>query len=115
VHPEENAKIAGVYRNRLDRGMKLDADPTVQYGIGFKDGTWWPQITQDDYTNVISDYNTYLIPGLPPGPIANPGLSAILGAVYPETSDYLYFRAACDGSHYHNFARTFEEHLANGC
>lgn len=115
VHPEENPQIAGVYRNRLKIGMKLDADPTVQYGIGFQDGTWWPQITQFDYTNAVSDYNTYLIPGLPPGPIANPGLSAILGVVYPEESDYLYFRAACDGSHYHRFARTFEEHLANGC
>jgi UPF0755 protein len=115
IHPEENAKIAGVYRNRYDIGMKLDADPTVQYGIGFKDGTWWPQITQDDYTQAVSEYNTYLIPALPPGPIANPSLSAILAAIYPEASDYLYFRAACDGSHYHNFARTFEEHVANGC
>ncbi|MBZ0303303.1 MAG: endolytic transglycosylase MltG [Anaerolineae bacterium] len=115
VQSEENPRIAEVYRNRLDIGMKLDADPTVQYGIGFQNGTWWPQITQDDYTNVISDYNTYRIPGLPPGPIANPSLAAIQGVVYPEASDYLYFRAACDGSGYHNFALTFEEHVANGC
>jgi UPF0755 protein len=115
VRPDEDPKIAEVYRNRLDIQMKLDADPTVQYSIGFQDGTWWPQITQDDYTNAVSDYNTYLIPGLPPGPIANPSLSAILGVVYPEESDFLYFRAACDGSGYHNFALTFEEHLANGC
>ena len=115
VNADENAKIAGVYRHRLDIGMKLDADPTVQYGIGFQNNTWWPQITQDDYTNTISPYNTYLNLGLPPGPIANPGLSAILGATYPEANDYVYFRAACDGSGYHNFARTFDEHLANGC
>jgi len=115
VNADENARIASVYRNRLDIGMKLDADPTVQYGIGFQNDTWWPQITQDDYTNTISPYNTYLNPGLPPGPIANPGLSAILGATYPEENDYLYFRAACDGSGYHNFARSFDEHLANGC
>jgi UPF0755 protein len=115
LHADENAKIAGVYRNRLDIGMKLDADPTVQYGMGFQNDTWWPQITQANYTNVISAYNTYLNTGLPPGPIANPSLSAILAATYPEDSDYLFFRAACDGSGYHNFARTFEEHLANGC
>jgi UPF0755 protein len=115
VNSDENPMIASAYRNRLDIGMKLDADPTVQYAIGFQNGTWWPQITQDDYTGVISDYNTYLNFDLPPGPIANPGLSAIRAAVYPETSDFLYFRAACDGSGYHNFSRTFEEHVANGC
>ncbi len=115
LHAEENALIAGVYRNRLDIDMKLDADPTVQYGMGFQQNTWWPQITQDHYSSVISDYNTYLNIGLPPGPIANPGLSAILGVIYPEASDFLYFRAACDGSGFHNFARTFEEHIANGC
>ena len=115
VHNDENARIGGVYRNRFDIGMKLDADPTVQYGIGFQGGTWWPQITQDDYTNAISPYNTYLNTGLPPGPIANPSLSAIQGTVNAELSDFLYFRAACDGSGYHNFARTFEEHVANGC
>lgn len=115
VRSDENPMIASVYRNRLNIGMKLDADPTVQYAIGFQNGTWWPQITQADYTGVISSYNTYLNTGLPPGPIANPGLSAIRATVYPETSNFLYFRAACDGSGYHNFARTFEEHLANGC
>ena len=115
VQPDENPRIAGVYRNRLDIGMKLDADPTVQYGIGYQGDTWWPQITQADYTAAVSDYNTYLITGLPPGPIANPGLSAIQGVVYPAQSDYLYFRVACDGSGYHNFARTFDEHVANGC
>ncbi len=115
VHADENARIAGVYRNRLNIGMKLDADPTVQYGIGFKDGTWWPQITQEDYHTVDSAYNTYLTPGTPPRPIANPGLAAITAAAYPEQHDFLYFRAACDGSGYHVFARTYEEHLANGC
>lgn len=115
VHDDENPRISSVYRNRLDIGQKLDADPTVQYGIGFRGGAWWPQITQDDYTQAVHPYNTYLIPALPPGPIANPGLSAIRAAVYPETTDFFYFRAACDGSGYHNFARTFEEHVANGC
>jgi len=115
VNSDENPMIASVYRNRFGIGMKLDADPTVQYAIGFQNGTWWPQITQDDYTGVLSNYNTYLNIGLPPGPIANPGLSAIRAVIYPEESDFLYFRATCDGSGYHNFARTFEEHVANGC
>jgi UPF0755 protein len=115
VQSDENPMISSVYRNRLNQGMKMDADPTVQYAIGFSGETWWPQITQDDYVNVISDYNTYLQIGLPPGPIASAGLSAIRAAVYPAESDFLYFRAACDGSGYHNFARTFEEHVANAC
>lgn len=115
VHAEENPQIAAVYRNRLNIGMKLDADPTVQYGIGYKDGSWWPSITQADYTNAVHEYNTYLRTGLPPGPIANPGLSAIRAVVFPAVSDYYYFRAACDGSGFHTFARTFAEHLANAC
>ncbi len=115
VHNDEHPLIASVYRNRLANGLKLDADPTVQYAIGFKDNTWWPQITVEDYSNVISAYNTYLNTDLPPGPIANPGIDAIRAAVYPAESPYIYFRAMCDGSGYHNFAITFDEHLANGC
>lgn len=115
VRPDENPMIASVYRNRLAIGMKLDADPTVQYAIGFENGTWWPQITQADYSGVISPYNTYLNIGLPPGPIANPSLSAIEATLNPTPTEYFFFRAACDGSGYHTFARTFDEHLANGC
>ncbi len=116
VRVDEMPMIAGVYRNRLDLGMKMDADPTVQYGLGnSRDGTWWPQITVADYSGVISPYNTYLNVGLPPGPIANPGLDAIRAAVYPAESDFLYFRADCRDDGYHDFARTFEEHVANGC
>lgn len=115
VWRDEHALIASVYRNRLDIGMALEADPTVQYGIqGARDG-WWPQITRADYRDVISPYNTYLNRGLPPGPIASPGLSAVQAAIYPEESEYFYFRAACDGSYYHNFAITFDEHLQNAC
>ncbi len=114
VHADEGAMIAGVYVNRLNQGMKLDADPTVQYPLGHP-GDWWVQITQFDYTNTISPYNTYLNYGLPPGPIANPGLDAIVAAANPAASDYLYFQADCSGSGYHNFAQTFEQHLANSC
>ena len=68
-----------------------------------------------DYREVVSSYNTYLHAGLPPGPIASPSLSAIQAAINPESSDFFFFRAKCDGSHYHNFAKTFDEHLQNAC
>ena len=115
VWRDEHAMIASVYRNRLAVNMKLEADPTVQYGIQGARGAWWPQITRADYRGVNSPYNTYLVAGPPPGPIASPGLSAIQAAVHPAESGFYYFRAACDNSHYHNFAVTFDEHLANGC
>ncbi len=114
VIQSEQPLIASVYRNRLAIGMTLDADPTVQYGIGYRDGAWWPSITQADYRTAISPYNTYLNPGLPPGPIANPALPAIRAAIYPEESPYYYFRATCAQDGYHVFAVTFEEHVANG-
>ncbi len=114
VHMDEGAKIAGVYAHRLDLGMKLDADPTVQYPLG-EAGDWWTQITQADYTSTISPYNTYLNFGLPPGPIANPGIEAIRAAANPEPTEYVYFQAECNGSGYHRYALTFAEHLANSC
>ncbi len=115
VWRDEHALIASVYRNRYAIDMALEADPTVQYGLQGARGSWWPQITRADYRDAQSPYNTYLHVGLPPGPIASPSLSAIHGVIHPEPSDYFYFRAACDNSHYHNFARTFEEHVQNGC
>lgn len=114
VHSDEQPMIASVYRNRLRDGMRLEADPTVQYPIG-RAGSWWPRITAANYSDVISPYNTYLNDGLPPGPIASPGLAAIQAAVYPATSDFYYFRADCRSDGYHDFARTFQEHLDNGC
>jgi UPF0755 protein len=115
IHADEHPLIASVYQNRLTADMRLEADPTVQYALNGQRGKWWPQITRDDYQGVISDYNTYRNFGLPPGPIANPSLSAIRAAVYPAESSYYYFRAACDGSGYHEFSTTYEEHLTNGC
>jgi UPF0755 protein len=114
---EELPLIASVYRNRLDQGMKLDADPTVQYALGFQPdtGLWWKRPMQlEEYPEVESPYNTYLYPGLPPGPICNPGLAAIEAVIYPEESDYLFFLrndVADDGSHV--FARTLDEHESN--
>lgn len=115
IHEDEHPLISSVYRNRLAADIKLDADPTVQYALNGQRGSWWPQISPADYQGVISDYNTYLNFGLPPGPIASPGLSAIRAAVYPAESSYYYFRAACDGSGYHEFATTYQAHLDNGC
>ncbi|MBL8145539.1 MAG: endolytic transglycosylase MltG [Anaerolineae bacterium] len=115
VRVDEMPLISSVYRNRLEANMRLEADPTVQYGIGNRDGRWWPQITQADYSSAVSPYNTYLNTGLPPGPIASPGLAAIHAALAPQQSPYYFFRAACDGSGYHVFAITFDEHVANAC
>lgn len=115
VRADEMPMLAGIYRNRLDINMKLDADPTVQYALGDSRGTWWPRITAADYSGVSSNYNTYLVTGLPPGPIASPGIDAIRAVVSPTESNFLYFRADCRDDGYHDYARTFEEHLANGC
>jgi len=115
VHDQEHPMIASVYRNRLAIGMLLQADPTVQYSLNGARGSWWPGITQADYRGVDSPYNTYRVEGLPPGPIANPSLSALRAALYPAESAYYYFRARCDGSNLHNFSTTYEEHLASGC
>lgn len=104
----ERPVIAAVYRNRLRIGMKLDADPTVRYALGKFDG---PVLLKD--LEVESPYNTYRNSGLPPGPIANPGLAAIEAVLNPADVDYLYFVARCDGSGGHVFADTFEEHTRN--
>lgn len=116
VVPEERPVIAGVFRNRLDRGMKLEADPTVQYALGYQPDSsrWWKTpLAAGDTVNTLSHYNTYLYPGLPPGPIASPGLSSIEAVLYPAQHDFLYFVALPDGSGRHAFARTFDEHLEN--
>jgi len=114
VRREEDPTIASVYRNRMDINMKLDADPTVQYPLG-EAGDWWTQITQADYQGVVSPYNTYRSTGLPPGPIANPGLSAINAALNPAVTPYFYFQADCSGNGFHNFSETYEEHLSKSC
>lgn len=118
VLDEERPVIASVYLNRLREGVKLEADPTVQYAMGYQanTGQWWNlNLTMDDYRTVESPYNTYLHPGLPPGPISNPGISSIMAVIYPSDTPYFFFRAACDGSGRHNFARTYEEHVQNAC
>ncbi len=116
VVANERPAIAGVYLNRLAIGMKLEADPTVQYGMGYQpaSGQWWKTpVFLEEYSSVNSPYNTYLYAGLPPGPIASPGLSSVQAVLAPEEHDYLYFVALPDGSGGHVFATTFDEHLIN--
>ncbi len=117
VQEEEAALITSVYLNRLRIGMKLDADPTVQYAIGFNpfQNTWWTNPLSAEDLQFNSPYNTYLYTGLPPTPISNPGLTALRAVAFPAETPYYYFRAKCDGSGLHEFAETFEEHLANAC
>jgi UPF0755 protein len=99
--------IAGVYYNRLRKKMRLEADPTVQYAL--PDGPKKRLVYSD--LKINSPYNTYLNSGLPPGPINNPGMNAILAAINPDNHTYLYFVAKGDGSH--KFASTYEEHKKN--
>jgi len=109
--------IASVFYNRLRASMKLDSDPTVQYALGYNDekGTWWTNPLSLDDLKANSPFNTYLYPGLPPGPIANPSLEALKAVVFPAESPYFYFRAACDNSGTHVFSVSFEEHVNNAC
>jgi len=104
---EERPLIASVFHNRLDRGMRLESDPTTIYGIDDFDGNL-RRVHLEDGDN---PYNTYKIGGLPPGPIANPGREALRAVVDPAESDYLYFVSRGDGTHV--FSRTFSEHVAN--
>lgn len=101
----ERPQIAAVFHSRLKIGMLLQTDPTVIYGIPNYDGN----IRKRDLTT-DTPYNTYTRPGLPIGPIANPGLAAIDAVLNPEPVDYLYFVAKGDGSHY--FSKTLDEHNA---
>ncbi|HNT75253.1 MAG TPA: endolytic transglycosylase MltG [Anaerolineae bacterium] len=116
VRPEERAKIAGVYANRLRDGWPLSACPTVQYALGYRpdEQTWWKRQLYFSDLEVASPYNTYRNLGLPPGPIASPGIDSIRAAAFPETTEYYFFMVDCaknDGSHL--FAQTEAEHLEN--
>lgn len=107
---DERETIAGVYHNRLRIGMALQADPTIQYAITLATGKRKPRLYQKDY-QFASPYNTYLHPGLPPGPVNSPSHRSIQASLYPATVPYLYFVAGPDGRHV--FARTYAEHLRN--
>ncbi len=104
---DEYKTIAGVYHNRLKRGMALQADPTVQYLIRNRKNK---KVFYKDL-EIESKYNTYKYPGLPPGPINNPGKDAINAALYPESNRYLYFVA--DGTGGHRYSESYSDHSQN--
>ncbi|MDH5508125.1 MAG: endolytic transglycosylase MltG, partial [Anaerolineae bacterium] len=114
---EEQPIIASVFLNRLAIAMKLEADPTVQYALGYNptQGTWWTNPLSAANLIFDSPYNTYLYPNLPPGPISNPSFSALQAVAFAADTPYYFFRAACDGSGRHTFAETYIEHQNNGC
>ena len=101
---DERPLIASVFHNRLARRMRLESDPTTIYGMPDFDGN----LRRTDLEDEKNPYNTYRIPALPPGPIANPGLAALRAVVNPAASDYLYFVSRNDGTHV--FSRSYDDH-----
>ncbi len=113
ITDEEKPILAGIMKNRLSSGMPLQIDATIQYAKGFSlsKNKWWLPVTVDEYKSVKSLYNTYLYPGLPPGPISNPGVVAIQAAASPASTEYNYYLHDMNGKvHY---SRTYEEHQEN--
>ncbi|MEJ2347990.1 MAG: endolytic transglycosylase MltG, partial [Patescibacteria group bacterium] len=113
---EERPVVAGILWKRVEAGWPLQVDAAVQYAIATADCQgkieceWWPILTKEDLA-INSSYNTYKYPGLPPAPIASPGLSSIKAAIFPEDSPYWFYLHDADGEiHY---AETLEEHNAN--
>jgi UPF0755 protein len=106
---DEKPRIASVYLNRLKIGMKLGADPTVKFAVG----DFTLRRILNIHTQKVSPYNTYLVAGLPPGPICTPGKESIEAILNHEETNYLFFCAKEDFSGYHNFASSYNEHLEN--
>lgn len=114
---DERPIIASVFLNRINQGMRLDADPTVQYALGYQQetGEWWKRPLYLEDLELDSPYNTYRYEGMPPGPIASPGLASIEAVAYPAQTNFLYFVVDCTSETpgAHVFSETFEEHQAN--
>jgi UPF0755 protein len=108
VIPQERSVIAGVFSNRLSQGQKLESDPTVEYALKIRQTPDRPLTFTD--IRQPSPYNTYLNPGLPPGPIAAPGKASLEATLAPAKTDYLFFVARYDGTHV--FSKTLAEHEA---
>ena len=104
VVDSERAVISAVYHNRLRQGILLQADPTIQYIVPGP-----PRRLLNRHLDIDSPYNTYRYPGLPPGPVNNPGIASIRAALYPANGNYIFFVARGDGSH--RFSHTLQEHL----
>lgn len=107
----EKPLIAGVYLNRLKRNMRLQADPTVIYGLGLNDSKAWNRRLMYSHLKIDSPYNTYMYKGLPPTPICNPGRKSILAVLHPEWTEKLFF--VDNGGGRHIFASNFEQHKKN--
>jgi len=111
---EEAPIMAGVFYNRLGIGMALQSCATVEYIITEIQGRPHPKVLYNRDLEIRSPYNTYLVPGLPPGPISAPGLVALRAAFSPEKTEYFYFRLEDPGSGRHYFSKTFDEHIRAG-
>lgn len=109
-HDEDRPIIASVLENRLNAGMALQIDATIQYAKGTP-GNWWDTVTLAEYESVRSPYNTYLQPGLPPGPIANPGIEALTAAANPVDTNYVYY--ITDQNGINRYASTLDGHNEN--
>lgn len=112
-HPEDRPLVASVIINRYELGMKLDIDATIQYVLGYQSDQkrWWKKgLTLDDL-KINSPYNTYRVSGLPPTPIANPGIESLKAAVNPASTDYLYY--ITDAKGINHYAKDLEGHNAN--
>lgn len=109
LHDEENAKIAGVFLNRIKAGIPLQSDPTIIFALQ----DFSIRRVLKIHKNINSPYNTYKFRKIPPGPICIPSISAIDGVLNYEVNNYLYFCAKDDFSGYHNFARTLSQHIQN--
>jgi Predicted periplasmic solute-binding protein len=103
----ERPLVASVFHNRLRKGMRLECDPTFIYAAKLN-GTWDDNVNNPAHRRLLSPYNTYLFPGLPPGPIASPGEKSLRAALQPAQTEYLYFVLGPGGRH--RFSRTEAEH-----
>ena len=108
VVPIERPKIAGVFTTRLAKNMRLESDPTVEYGLGIKQTADRPLSFAE--VKRPNPYNTYMNPGIPPGPIASPGIGSLKAVLNPDSTDLLFFVAKYDGTHI--FSKTLSEHVA---
>lgn len=108
VVDSERPTVAGIIYNRLDEPMRLQIDATIQYALGEQ-----KELLSIEDTKLDNPYNTYVVDGLPPGPIATPSLDSIKAALYPEEHDYMYYVTKKDGTQTHLFAKTYNEHLRN--
>lgn len=107
---DEKNRIAGVYLNRLRKGWKLQADPTVVYAFYLENDSILRRVYRK-HTRIDSPYNTYKYRGLPPGPISIPSIEGLEAVLKPEDHDYMFFVVRADGSGYHHFSETYRQHL----